>query len=118
MPALLDSARPVLESCRETTAALADIIPENQFWKWKEMWQNSLRNAVFSAVLVEYLHSGGLLSLPAVSETLGSTCNPLSFVVQQTHLLSILQSVQNGKDVLYFLPRTTCTELFPWLTSW
>ncbi|RDX53303.1 Translin [Lentinus brumalis] len=71
MPALLESARPVLESCRETTTALADIIPADQFWKWKEMWQNSLRNAVFAALLVEYLHSGGLLTLPAVAETLG-----------------------------------------------
>ncbi len=73
VPALLESARPVLESCRETTTALADIIPADQFWKWKEMWQNSLRNAVFAALLVEYLHSGGLLTLPAVAETLGST---------------------------------------------
>lgn len=32
----------------------------------------SLRNAVFSATLVEYLQSGALLSLPAVAETLGS----------------------------------------------
>ncbi|KAI0770326.1 Translin [Fomes fomentarius] len=71
LPALLDCARPVLESCRETTLALAKIIPDNQFWRWKEMWQFSLRNAVFSATLVEYLHSGGLLSLPAVAETLG-----------------------------------------------
>ena len=72
VPALLDTARPVLDSCRETTSALAAIIPENQFWRWKEMWQNSLRNAVFAATLVEYLHSGGLLPLPAVAEKLGS----------------------------------------------
>ncbi|KAI0712191.1 Translin [Earliella scabrosa] len=71
MPALLDTARPVLDSCRETTSGLAAIIPENQFWRWKEMWQNSLRNAVFAATLVEYLHSGGLLPLPAVAEKLG-----------------------------------------------
>ncbi|KAI0754948.1 Translin [Daedaleopsis nitida] len=71
MAALLDTARPVLESCRETTAALANIIPENQFWRWREMWQNSLRNAVFSATLIEYLSSGALLSLPGVAETLG-----------------------------------------------
>ena len=72
MPALLDTARVHLETCRETTAALAGIIPDNQFWRWKEMWQNSLRNAVFSATLVEYLSSGGLMTLPAVAETLGS----------------------------------------------
>lgn len=74
MPALLDQALPVLQSCCESTAALADIIPLNQFWKWKEMWHISLRNAVFSAMLVEYLQSGALLSLPAAAETLGSKC--------------------------------------------
>ena len=71
MPSLLDQARPVLESCRETTAALADIVPPDQFWKWKDMWSMSLRNAVFSATLIEYLKSGTLLSLPAVADTLG-----------------------------------------------
>ncbi|KAI0761964.1 Translin [Trametes elegans] len=71
MAALLDTARPIFESCRETTTALAAIIPPNQFWKWKDMWVNSLRNVVFSATLVEYLHRGTLLSLQQVSETLG-----------------------------------------------
>ncbi|TBU62333.1 Translin [Dichomitus squalens] len=71
MSTLLDQARPVLDSCRETTAALADIVPPDQFWKWKDMWSLSLRSAVFSATLMEYLNSGTLLSLPAVAETLG-----------------------------------------------
>ena len=75
VPALLDTARPILASCRETTAALAEIIPPNQFWKWKDMWSNSLRSAVFSATLVEYLHSGGLLTLEQVAEILGSKCH-------------------------------------------
>ncbi|OSD07246.1 Translin [Trametes coccinea BRFM310] len=71
MPALLETARPVLASCRESTAAIADIIPPNQFWKWRDMWTNSLRNAVFSATLMEYLQSGGLLSLEQVAGLLG-----------------------------------------------
>ncbi|KAI0648079.1 Translin [Trametes meyenii] len=71
MPALLDNARSTLESCRETTAALAEIVPANQFWKWKDMWSNSLRTAVFSATLVGYLQEGGLLSLQQVVDTLG-----------------------------------------------
>ncbi|KAI0372129.1 Translin [Pilatotrama ljubarskyi] len=70
MPALLNTARPLLDSCRETTAALADIIPPNQFWRWKDMWSNSLRAAVFSCTLVEYLQSGALLSLSQVAEIL------------------------------------------------
>ncbi|GBE84924.1 Translin-1 [Sparassis crispa] len=71
MPVLLDSVRPVLESCRETTAALADLVPPNQFWRWKDMWSISLRNAVFGATLVEFLRSGSLLTLPRVSDVLG-----------------------------------------------
>ncbi|OJT15274.1 Translin [Trametes pubescens] len=71
MSALLDTARPILESCRETTAALADIVPPHQFWKWKDMWSNSLRTAVFAATLAEYLQDGALLSLQQVAETLG-----------------------------------------------
>ncbi|KAL6302770.1 Translin [Sparassis latifolia] len=71
VPVLLDSVRPVLESCRETTAALADLVPPNQFWRWKDMWSISLRNAVFGATLVEFLRSGSLLTLPRVSDVLG-----------------------------------------------
>ncbi|KAG6852789.1 hypothetical protein C0991_009126 [Blastosporella zonata] len=72
MPTLLNGVRPVLLSCRETTRALADIIPENQFWRWKDMWSNSLRNAVFAATLIEYLSTRTLLSLSQVSELLGT----------------------------------------------
>lgn len=36
------------------------------------MWSNSLRTAVHSAALVEYLSSGSLITLPQVSEVLGS----------------------------------------------
>ncbi|KAI0061698.1 translin [Artomyces pyxidatus] len=71
IPTLLDSVRPVLHSCQDTTAALAAIIPPNQFWRWKDMWNNSLRASVFSAVLIEFLANGTLLSLASVSEQLG-----------------------------------------------
>ncbi|EIW59484.1 Translin [Trametes versicolor FP-101664 SS1] len=71
LPALLATARPVLASCRETTAALADIIPPHQFWKWKDMWTNSLRTAVFAATLAEYLQDGALLSIQQAAEILG-----------------------------------------------
>lgn len=36
------------------------------------MWSNSLRAAVYSAALVEYLSSGSLITLSQVSEVLGS----------------------------------------------
>ncbi|CAL1713075.1 unnamed protein product [Somion occarium] len=71
LPLLLDSVQPILESCKETTGAIANLVPANQFWRWKEMWSISLRNAVFSATLIEYLRSGTLLTLPQVSDILG-----------------------------------------------
>ncbi|RDB14554.1 Translin [Hypsizygus marmoreus] len=71
IPALVDSVRPVLLSCRETTSALVKLIPENQFWRWKELWSNSLRTAVFAAALMEYLSTRTLITLPQVSELLG-----------------------------------------------
>ncbi|KAI0947428.1 hypothetical protein AcV7_009861 [Taiwanofungus camphoratus] len=75
--ALIESVQPTLSSCRETTAALAELTPPNQFWRWKDMWSTSLRKAVFSAALIEYLRSGVLLSLSQASEMLGSMTCPL-----------------------------------------
>ncbi len=37
------------------------------------MWSISLRNAVFSTTMVEYLKNGTLLTLPEVGDVLGST---------------------------------------------
>ncbi|EDR13716.1 uncharacterized protein LACBIDRAFT_308999 [Laccaria bicolor S238N-H82] len=71
MPSLLDSVKPVLTSCQEVTAALASIVPPNQFWRWKDLWSNSLRTAVFAAALIEYLSNRRLITLPKVAETLG-----------------------------------------------
>ena len=100
MGALLDTAHAPLESCRETTAALANIVPENQFWRWKEMWQNSLRNAVFSATLVEYLSSGGLMTLPAVAETLGGTCYLTEYMDQITLISVVVRPEWQGRFAL------------------
>jgi Translin family len=72
VPALLDSVRPVLLGCRDTTSALAAIIPKNQFWRWKDLWSNSIRTAIFAALLIEYLTTRGLLTIAQVAETLGS----------------------------------------------
>ncbi|KAI5826001.1 Translin [Schizophyllum commune Tattone D] len=70
LPKLLDSVKPTLNSCSETTNAIAAIIPPNQFWRWKDMWSNSLRNVVFSAALIEYLSTGSLISIHRVEEIL------------------------------------------------
>ena len=69
---LLDSVRPIIQSCKKNSSALAGIIPPNQFWRWKDMWSISLRNAIYSAALVEYVTTGTLISLEQVSATLGS----------------------------------------------
>ncbi|OCH91850.1 Translin [Obba rivulosa] len=71
IPALLTTVHPVLDSCRDTSAAIAELIPPNQCWRWKDMWTNSLRNAVFAATMVHYLESGSLLTLARVGELLG-----------------------------------------------
>ncbi|KAJ7459855.1 Translin [Mycena latifolia] len=71
MPELLDSVSPVLLSCQEITTSIADVIPPDQFWRWKDMWCNSMRAAVFASALIEYLRDGSLLSLPRASELLG-----------------------------------------------
>jgi len=71
IPALLTSVEPVLFSCRDITSAIAGVIPPDQFWRWKDMWSNSMRTLVFAAALIEYLRKGSLLSLPRTVETFG-----------------------------------------------
>jgi hypothetical protein len=72
VPTLMNSVRPTLISCQETSAAIAALIPPNQFWRWKDMWTQSLRTAIFAAALIEYVTNGSLISLPHVGEILGS----------------------------------------------
>ncbi|KAK0487478.1 Translin [Armillaria novae-zelandiae] len=71
VPGLVDSVYPVLRSTHVPHAALADLIPPNQFWRWKDMWTNSLRTSVFVAAFLEYLSKGSLISLASTSEALG-----------------------------------------------
>ncbi|VDC00772.1 unnamed protein product [Peniophora sp. CBMAI 1063] len=71
IPALVQSAREVLFTCQSTMENLAVLIPENQYWRWKDMWINSLRSAVYSAVFCEFLTNGTLLSLESTCDQLG-----------------------------------------------
>ncbi|KAF9267417.1 Translin [Marasmius fiardii PR-910] len=71
IPALVNSIRPVLNSCPPTIAAMAEIIPPHQFWRWKDMWCNSLRTIVFASALCQYLVEGTLISLKQASDILG-----------------------------------------------
>ncbi|PPQ66260.1 hypothetical protein CVT24_007278 [Panaeolus cyanescens] len=71
IPALLDTVRPHLSGVQSVTLSLSEIIPQNQFWRWKDMWTNSLRTVVFCAALVEYLSTRALLSLPDAAKIIG-----------------------------------------------
>ncbi|KAJ8080564.1 Translin-1 [Marasmius tenuissimus] len=71
IPGLIETVRPILTSCQPTLAALADLIPPHQFWRWKDMWCNSIRTTVFVASLCQYLTDGTLVSLKQTSDILG-----------------------------------------------
>lgn len=72
------------------------------------MWQNSLRNAVFSATLMNFLQSGGLMTLPAVSDQLGS-----KYQIFFSEMFSQkLQSSLNGRASSRSQWKTTSTALF------
>jgi len=71
IPALLEAVRPVFHSCHTITATLAETIPRDEVWKWRELWIVPLRAAVFSVVLAYFLTDGTLASLSTVAEQLG-----------------------------------------------
>ena len=73
VPALLETVRPVFRSCHEVMASLAGMIPQDEVWKWKDIWTAPLRAAVFSVVMACFLSDGTLAPLGAVAEQLGST---------------------------------------------
>jgi len=52
-------------------AAIADTVPENQYWRWKDIWARHVQNAVFVVVLCEYTRSQKLLSIKECSEQIG-----------------------------------------------
>ncbi|KAF9046445.1 Translin [Panaeolus papilionaceus] len=71
IPTLLSSVRPHLSGVKNVTLALSEIVPQNQFWRWKDMWTNSLRTIVFCAALTEYLETRTLISLPDAANIIG-----------------------------------------------
>ncbi|KAI0283972.1 Translin [Russula aff. rugulosa BPL654] len=60
IPALLETILPVIHSCHGITATLAGMIPQDEVWKWKELWAAPLRAAVFSVVMACFLVDGTL----------------------------------------------------------
>jgi len=71
LPGIVDSVQAVLITCQTVSKSLVDLIPPNQFWRWKDMWTNPIRSAVYSCVFSEFLSNGALLSLDAVATKLG-----------------------------------------------
>ncbi|KAF8516824.1 Translin [Hysterangium stoloniferum] len=71
IPALVDSARPMLTDCQKTIAAIALLVPPHEFWRWKNTWNRQMQSAVFAAALLEYLSTRTLLSLSRSSELFG-----------------------------------------------
>lgn len=90
VPALIESVRPVLHSCKDVNADLVELIPASQYWRWKDQWANALRTAIFSAALVEYLATGKLISLAAASDVLGSEWHT-HFLFPQTYDTEIVR---------------------------
>lgn len=90
VPTLINSVHPILDSCKDVTSNLAAIVPENQFWRWKDMWSNSMRTAVFAAALIEYLEHRKLLSFTESEDILGRQSFFLSCVeVALWHLIHV-----------------------------
>jgi hypothetical protein len=72
VPDLVNSVRPSVEDCKSVVAALADVITPNQFWRYKDMWSQSLRSVVFAIILVQYLEDHTLAPVASVTDALGS----------------------------------------------
>jgi hypothetical protein len=87
VPALVETIRPEFYSCHKIAATLAETIPQDEVWKWKDLWAAPLRAAVFSVVLAYFLTDGTLASLVTVAEQLGSTS-----VLSLTFMLCTLYS--------------------------
>ncbi|CAE6427017.1 unnamed protein product [Rhizoctonia solani] len=68
---LIESSSSVVKSCQQEFTKIADAVPPNQFWRWKDMWTRSLQNIIFVAALDEYLSTERLLTLPECERLLG-----------------------------------------------
>ncbi|OBZ91641.1 Translin [Choanephora cucurbitarum] len=57
---------------RETLQALAKLIPENEFYKYNDLWSRTTQAVVFIIVFKSYLENGQVVNaIPIVEETLG-----------------------------------------------
>jgi hypothetical protein len=117
----MEEVHPIMTSIRGTNASIAGLIPPNEFWRWRDLWISPLRNAAFSAVLMEFLTNGSLLSLEDTSNVLGS--EPFSHIIFSLNSLmpSIVKEEWSDRYMLsvedYLLALTNVVnELVSW--SW
>lgn len=56
---------------RETLQTLAKLIPDNEFYKYNDLWSRTTQQAVFLIVFKSYLDRGEIINIiPTVEETL------------------------------------------------
>jgi len=73
-----DELKPLLSSIQDTLATvpqnsskLADIVPPNQYWRWKDLWTRHIQSLVFVSAFLRFLESGQLLSIKDATKVLG-----------------------------------------------
>ncbi|KAI9358517.1 Translin [Pilaira anomala] len=60
------------EEIKQTLQSLAALIPDNEFYKYNDLWSRSTQQAVFLIIFQSYLQKGEIINIiPVVEETLG-----------------------------------------------
>lgn len=60
------------EEIKQTLHSLATLIPNNEFYKYNDLWSRSTQQAVFLIIFESYLQKGEIINIiPVVEETLG-----------------------------------------------
>lgn len=59
------------EEIKQTLQSLATLIPDNEFYKYNDLWSRSTQQAVFLIIFESYLQKGEIINIiPVVEETL------------------------------------------------
>ncbi|KZS90458.1 Translin [Sistotremastrum niveocremeum HHB9708] len=67
---VLSSLRSDLRNCRVTVRNIADVVPSDQFWRWKDFWTRPMQSLVFVATLSKYLENRTLMTLTELNQEL------------------------------------------------
>lgn len=67
------------QEVRDTLQTLSRLIPENEFYKYNDLWSRSTQQACFLIIFQSYLEKGEIINIiPTVEETLnGKYKNPV-----------------------------------------